>query len=129
MTLQSDLKGVTVTMNPPRRPEDNEGYFEYVEGPMGVGGTIQNNYNINFAGGHTNTNTPYNSLETPAGPTQAQVLARQYDGWRSGRYLDVHHAERGSPVCRTGLGGTVWVHQYECERLACERLVCERPCR
>ena len=28
-----DLAGVTVTMNPPRRPEDNEGYFEYIEGP------------------------------------------------------------------------------------------------
>lgn len=32
--LQQDLAGVTVTMNPPRRPEDNEGYFEYVEGPV-----------------------------------------------------------------------------------------------
>ena len=31
--LQMDLAGVTVTMNPPRRPEDNEGYFEYIEGP------------------------------------------------------------------------------------------------
>lgn len=31
MQLQRDLGGVTVTMLPPRRPEDNEGYFEYVE--------------------------------------------------------------------------------------------------
>jgi prepilin-type N-terminal cleavage/methylation domain-containing protein len=31
MQLQRDLAGVTVTMLPPRRPEDNEGYFEYVE--------------------------------------------------------------------------------------------------
>ena len=32
--LQMDLAGVTVTMNPPRRPENNEGYFEYIEGPV-----------------------------------------------------------------------------------------------
>jgi type II secretory pathway component PulJ len=32
--LQQDLAGVTVTMNPPRKPENNEGYFEYIEGPM-----------------------------------------------------------------------------------------------
>lgn len=31
--LQADLAGVTVTMDPPRRPESNEGYFEYIEGP------------------------------------------------------------------------------------------------
>lgn len=29
--LQRDLSGVTVTMLPPRRPENNEGYFEFVE--------------------------------------------------------------------------------------------------
>lgn len=34
MQLQRDLAGVTVTMLPPRRPEDNEGYFEYVENSM-----------------------------------------------------------------------------------------------
>jgi type II secretory pathway component PulJ len=33
--LQQDLQNVTVTMDPPRRPESNEGYFEYVEGPIG----------------------------------------------------------------------------------------------
>ena len=27
-----DLAGVTVTMNPPRDPANNEGYFEYIEG-------------------------------------------------------------------------------------------------
>jgi type II secretory pathway component PulJ len=32
--LQQDLAGVTVTMNPPCRPEDNAGYFEYIEGPV-----------------------------------------------------------------------------------------------
>lgn len=35
LQLQRDLGGVTVTMLPPRRPEDNEGYFEYLEGPIG----------------------------------------------------------------------------------------------
>ena len=31
-----DLAGVTVTMNPPRDPANNEGYFEYIEGPVGT---------------------------------------------------------------------------------------------
>ena len=35
MMLQKDLAGVTVTMMPPRDPEKNEGYFEYIEGPIG----------------------------------------------------------------------------------------------
>lgn len=35
-TLQRDLAGVTVTMLPPRHPESAEGYFEYIEGPLGV---------------------------------------------------------------------------------------------
>jgi type II secretory pathway component PulJ len=34
--LQQDLAGVTVTMIPPRKPENNEGYFEYIEGPTGA---------------------------------------------------------------------------------------------
>ena len=35
--LRMDLQGVTVTMLPPRRPENNEGYFEIVEsGPAGT---------------------------------------------------------------------------------------------
>jgi len=33
--LKADLEGVTATMAPPRRPEDGEGYFEYIEGPIG----------------------------------------------------------------------------------------------
>ena len=32
--LQMDLKGVTVKMLPPRNPDDGEGYFEYIEGPV-----------------------------------------------------------------------------------------------
>lgn len=34
-TLRRDLENVTTTMVPPRSPESNEGYFEYVEGPIG----------------------------------------------------------------------------------------------
>lgn len=34
--LQEDLAGLTVTMQPPRRPEAGEGYFELIEGPLGV---------------------------------------------------------------------------------------------
>lgn len=37
--LQRDLAGVTVTMDPPRRPENDEGYFEYTEGRIGYMGT------------------------------------------------------------------------------------------
>ena len=48
--LQQDLAGVTVTMNPPRKPGDNEGYFEYIEGPAvtgnsGTSGIAQNTEN------------------------------------------------------------------------------------
>lgn len=35
--LQLDLAGVTVTMRPPRDPANNEGYFEYIEGPVMTG--------------------------------------------------------------------------------------------
>ena len=38
--LQQDLAGVTVTMNPPRNPANNEGYFEYIEGPAGHNGCV-----------------------------------------------------------------------------------------
>ncbi len=36
--LQQDLVGITVPMNvnPPHKPENNEGYFEYIEGPVGT---------------------------------------------------------------------------------------------
>lgn len=40
LLLQKDLAGVTVTMLPPRQPADNEGYFEYLEGPMGADPTF-----------------------------------------------------------------------------------------
>ena len=34
-TLEQDLKNITVIMDPPRQPQSNEGYFQYVEGPIG----------------------------------------------------------------------------------------------
>jgi hypothetical protein len=34
-TLQSDLDGITATLAPPRDPKNDEGYFEYIEGPIG----------------------------------------------------------------------------------------------
>lgn len=33
--LEMDLAGITATMLPPLRPEAAEGYFEYIEGPVG----------------------------------------------------------------------------------------------
>lgn len=33
--LEMDLAAVTATMLPPLRPENGEGYFEYIEGPVG----------------------------------------------------------------------------------------------
>ena len=41
--LQQDLGGITVTMNPPRKPENNEGYFEYIEGPATTASAIAKN--------------------------------------------------------------------------------------
>jgi hypothetical protein len=40
--LQMDLKGVTVKMIPPRNPDDGEGYFEYIEGPLMLKHITQN---------------------------------------------------------------------------------------
>lgn len=34
--IQNDLGGITLFPNPPHRPEAGEGYFEYIEGPMGA---------------------------------------------------------------------------------------------
>ena len=49
--LQQDLAGVTVRMDPPRKPETNEGYFEYIEGPVGVvAGALPQAINSDMAG-------------------------------------------------------------------------------
>jgi len=47
--LQQDLAGITVPMNvnPPHKPENNEGYFEYIEGPQTAG----TNYALNMDNG------------------------------------------------------------------------------
>ncbi len=45
--LQADLQGITVTMIPPRRPENDEGYLEYIEGPYRDGDfQLPNNNNL-----------------------------------------------------------------------------------
>ena len=36
--LQQDLAGVTASMCPPEMPENQKGYFEYIEGPRGLWG-------------------------------------------------------------------------------------------
>jgi hypothetical protein len=46
-----DLAGMTVTMNPPRKPEKNEGYFELIKGPVPPVGTT-------FAVNTDNANQP-----------------------------------------------------------------------
>jgi type II secretory pathway component PulJ len=33
--LKQDLENVTATMSPPRHPRSDEGYFQYIEGPIG----------------------------------------------------------------------------------------------
>ena len=35
--LREDLQSLTVEPMPPARPEENPGYFEYIEGPIGPG--------------------------------------------------------------------------------------------
>lgn len=55
--LQQDLAGITVPMMPPRDPEKGEGYFEYIEGPVGPVAPI-NQYFANTAyQPHVNTDT------------------------------------------------------------------------
>ena len=49
--LQQDLAGITVTMNPPRKPENNEGYFEYIEGPQTIPSPPGVNYAVNVDNG------------------------------------------------------------------------------
>lgn len=39
--LRSDLRGLTVIPVPPRDPSNNEGYFEYIEGPLGQNGRVR----------------------------------------------------------------------------------------
>lgn len=39
--LRSDLRGLTVIPVPPRDPANNEGYFEYTEGPVGQNGQVR----------------------------------------------------------------------------------------
>jgi type II secretory pathway pseudopilin PulG len=49
--LQADLGGLTVTVNPPRDPANNEGYFEYIEGPV-----VTTPFSANTFGNNTTVN-------------------------------------------------------------------------
>ena len=51
--LQMDLAGVTATVSPSLRPEDNQGYFEYIEGPAmcEASGSSEIAVNIDDGGG------------------------------------------------------------------------------
>jgi hypothetical protein len=114
MTLQSDLKGVTVTMNPPRRPEDNEGYFEYIEGPMGVGGTIDNSYNIanynsySIGGGQTPINASEGNVEdaTVADPDDMLMFTTRTTGTPFVGQIQGYFNSSGSNIQNTGKGDT-----------------------
>ncbi|MBN2476922.1 MAG: hypothetical protein JXB62_20105 [Pirellulales bacterium] len=66
--LQLDLAGATVTMRPPRHPESDEGYFEYIEGEIGP----NPNPTIVVAGGATRTLTPIDT-DDPASPRDSTV--------------------------------------------------------
>ena len=81
--LQMDLAGVTVTMNPPRDPANNEGYFEYIEGPItaATASTVAKNTDV--------TGTPPNDT----------------DGRRLRRHPHVHH-----PQHRPAVRGTLRRH-------------------
>jgi type II secretory pathway component PulJ len=60
--LQLDLAGVTATMLPPRRPDNNEGYFVYIEGPVGAAAMTNTNVNPNVV---MPLNPAVNSSHTP----------------------------------------------------------------
>jgi type II secretory pathway component PulJ len=70
LRLQMDLAGATVTMLPPRRPEANEGYFEYIEGPVGVAqkadGTVVQPWDV-----AVNTTDNPGAVQSPADTTVA----------------------------------------------------------
>jgi type II secretory pathway component PulJ len=66
--LQQDLAGITVPMTPPRKPENNEGYFEYIEGPVGT--TLPTAGTAMITPGTVAINTDYNnSADTTVGDT------------------------------------------------------------
>ena len=101
--LQQDLAGVTVTMNPPRKPENNEGYFEYIEGPVG-------------------TQRP-TAATMPVNPaTMGQQRCAGHYGRRFRRHLDVHHPQTGRPF----VGKSVMVRTRPIGR-GRGGVVCSRP--
>ena len=135
MSLQTDLKGVTVTMNPPRRPEDNEGYFEYVEGGMGVGGTPDYSRNLSkYKDGHNNTQDgcrwPVNSLESSNSIYDATVgdtddilmfttrstgapFVGQIQGYFNSSGANIQNTGKGdTPTIQSSVAEVIWFVRY-----------------
>jgi type II secretory pathway pseudopilin PulG len=74
--LQMDLKGVTVKMLPPRNPDDGEGYFEYIEGPVPPQEYIQGavyNSPYNWDSNPNPINSSLRPVNTDNGQTDATV--------------------------------------------------------
>lgn len=72
--LRSDLKGLTVIPVPPRDPANNEGYFEYTEGPIGQNGQIRP-----FAGAHPLAVVNLDDLDAAGNPYQDSTVGDNDD--------------------------------------------------
>ncbi len=65
--LREDIQGSTCTMTPPASPENNEGYFEIIEGPMGPVLPLENpDTTVNGL----NPNWPAVNTDDPDNPVQ-----------------------------------------------------------
>ncbi|HOP77207.1 MAG TPA: prepilin-type N-terminal cleavage/methylation domain-containing protein, partial [Thermogutta sp.] len=72
--LRADLKGLTVIPVPPRDPANNEGYFEYTEGPIGQNGQIRP-----FAGAHPLAVVNLDDLDAAGNPYQDSTVGDNDD--------------------------------------------------
>ncbi len=72
--LRADLKGVTVIPVPPRDPANNEGYFEYTEGPIGQNGQIRP-----FPGAHPLAVVNLDDLDAAGNPYQDSTVGDNDD--------------------------------------------------
>jgi len=72
--LRSDLKGLTVIPVPPRDPANNEGYFEYTEGPVGQNGQVRP-----FGGAHPLAVVNLDDLDPAGNPYQDSTVGDNDD--------------------------------------------------
>ncbi len=99
--LQQDLAGVTVTMIPPRKPEANEGYFEYIEGPVGVETMVDTNVTPNV----TYPLNPALNSEANVSPSPRDATVGDFDD-----ILMFTTRTSGRPFvgkCASAAGGTI----------------------